>query len=129
MRYAVISMMLTLAGAATAQEVIDNSGDAIPSEQLEAAIGSVSGRLSDPLAAQFRNLFLSGSGLICGEVNGKSANGKVVGFVPFAYNAAEDRVIMLSDQPSAEGDDAALLMSQGGCTWSNGRFVEFPTAG
>jgi hypothetical protein len=123
LRAGIVSMLLAISPA-VAQEVIDNSGSDVPPEELEATLSSVSARLSDPMSAQFRGLFLSSGGLVCGEVNNKDAAGADLGFIPFGYNTHDDSVTLLIDSTSIASAADAATLSEGGCTWLGGHFEE-----
>ena len=80
LRAGIVSTLLLTTIPAIAQEVLDNSGSNIPPEDLEATLSSVSAELPDPMSAQFRSLFLSNRGLVCGEVGSKDEEGNDLGF-------------------------------------------------
>ena len=113
-----------MTGATVAQEVIDSSGDDVPPEDLEATLSAVSLLLPDPLSVEFRGLFRSKEGLVCGEVNGKDETGADLGFIPFGYNLYRDTVTLLPDPSSLETAADAATLSEGGCTWLGDHFEE-----
>ena len=123
LRAGIVSELLAISPA-VAQEVLDNSGADIPPEDLEATLNSVSVELADPVSARFRGLFRSPSGLVCGEVNSKDEAGADLGFVPFGYNTNDASVILLDDPTSLASAADAATLSEGGCTWTGGRFEE-----
>ena len=108
--------------------MLDDSGRDIPPEDLEAALSSVSAQLPDPLSARFRGLFPSRDGLVCGEVSSNDESGEDLGFVPFGYDTRDGSVRLLLDPSSLAGAADAAALSQGGCTWSHGRFEEHVAA-
>ena len=124
LRAGIVSILLLATGSALAQEVIDNSGSEVPPGDLEATLSSVSGSLPDPMSAQFRGLFLSNHGLVCGEVRSKDEAGNDLGFVPFGYNTHDEGVTLLPDPANIGSAAFAATLSGGGCTWSDGRFFE-----
>jgi len=119
-----VSALLLTTSSAVAQVVIDKSDRDVPIEDLEATLGSVSGSLPDPTSVQFRGLFLSNYGLVCGEVDSKDEDGIDLGFVPFGYNTHDESVTLVIDPADIGSAAYAVVLSEGGCTWSDGRFEE-----
>jgi len=64
------------------------SGCSAKPKQVADAEEAVRFQLVDPKSADFRNLFVSKSGVVCGEVNSKNRFGGYVGFRAFFYDAA-----------------------------------------
>ena len=63
-------------------------GCSTKSRQIAEAEEAVQLQLIDPNSADFRNVFVSKSGVVCGEVNSKNRLGGYVGFRAFFYGAA-----------------------------------------
>jgi hypothetical protein len=127
LRAGIVSVLLVISPA-VAQEVVDTSGSNLSPEDLEATLSSVSVQLPDPLSAEFRSLFHSKSGLVCGEVNGKDETGADLGWMPFGYNTDGESVTLLADPTSLAGAADAAMLSEGGCTWSGEGFAEHRSA-
>lgn len=71
-----------------------------------AATQNVKNLLLDPKSAEFRNLRVSHSDYVCGEVNSKNRMGGYVGFVRF-YAKSEE--VVIEDETSYVGPNAELL--------------------
>lgn len=70
-----------------ATKAIRESKPLADEEALEAVEKAVSGLFRDPSSAQFRNVRVMGSGMICGQVNGKNGYGGYAGFQDFQATA------------------------------------------
>lgn len=92
MRLAAIALaLLTLSFHASAHEDLDGSYDALALAYQGTVEASITDKLRDPKAAQYRNMRLVDHGRgkvsICGEVNARNGYGGYGGFEPFALTA------------------------------------------
>lgn len=87
-RLAATTFALTLALPASAHEDLDGSYDSLALAYQGTVEASVTDKLRDPRAAQYRSLRLinnpKGELTICGEVNARNGYGGYNGFEPFA---------------------------------------------
>ena len=64
------------------------TGCSVKSKQIADAEDAIRLQLIDPKSADFRNILVSKSGVVCGEVNSKNRFGGYVGFRAFFYDTA-----------------------------------------
>jgi len=62
----------------------------------------IKGRLKDPTSAEFRNVFVSSSYAVCGEVNAKNSFGGYSGYVRFI--SGSDMQVVETDMAAGEMD-------------------------
>lgn len=92
------------AGSALGQEVVDQSGAALPAELLQAVVQAVSEVVKDPSSLQLRNLSRftppgADYQAVCGEMNAKNGFGGYVGFQAFQFLPPSGAVMMIRTCP------------------------------
>lgn len=76
-----------------------------PTQNMSYILGEqekIKGRLKDPASAEFRNVFVSSSYAVCGEVNAKNSFGGYSGYVRFI--SGSDMQVIESDMAAGEMD-------------------------
>ena len=89
MRLVLIATLTVVSSCASAQVIIDSSGEQLDPKELRAMMAKVTHHFRDPSSALFRSIEVLGDGSICGEVNAKNAYGGYNGFVSFLYKDGE----------------------------------------
>lgn len=97
--------MLLLAGCGPSEAELAAQAKALAAAQLamhKQKLRSVIERsLLDPYSVQYRNDWVTSTGALCGEVNGKNSFGEYVGFTRFVVNP-RGKAYMAGDPASNE---------------------------
>lgn len=86
---AAVLTLLPLGSAASAQTVMDGTETNIPPEVKIALFDAVRDELRDGYTARLSDLAPTGTGKICGSINGKNAYGAYAGKVRFYFKPGD----------------------------------------